>query len=154
MNRTVRASLEGLLAEDGQALLETALALPVLLLILFGIIEFGIAIARYQVVTNASREGARAASLFRLDCNDGSAQADAQEAVQRFADRLGIGRLDFTLSGDGAGLCASRTVRVTVTFEHRFPIVSGFARRVGFPQSIVLRHTTTSFNENLIRSNG
>src|SRR5262245_937505 len=58
-------------SESGQALIETALALPVLLLVLFGIIEFGIALARYQVVTNASREAARAASLFRLNCTDG-----------------------------------------------------------------------------------
>lgn len=43
----------------GASMVEFALVLPVLLLILFGIIEFGIIIYNQQVITNASREGAR-----------------------------------------------------------------------------------------------
>jgi Flp pilus assembly protein TadG len=139
-------------SQQGQALIETALAMPVLLLVLFGIIEFGIALARYQVVTNASREGARAASLFRINCTDGATRADAQSAVRRFSDRLGLRDLMLQVDGDGANLCASRTVTVTVSFEQRFPIVSGFARRAGFPGSIMLRHTTSSLNENVLAS--
>jgi len=136
--------------QDGQALIETALALPVLLLVLFGIIEFGLAFARYQVVTNASREGARAATLFRVDCTDGSARDDAQTAMQRFTDRLGLDDLALQIEGDGANLCESRTVLVTVSFDHRFPIVSGFAKAAGVPDSILLRHTTSSLNENIL----
>lgn len=137
-------------AQDGQALIETALALPALLLVLFGIIEFGLAFARYQVVTNASREGARAATLFRVDCTDGSAREDAQTAMRRFTDRLGLDDMDLEIRGDGANLCASRTVSVTVSFVHRFPVVSGFAQAAGIPDSILLRHTTSSLNENIL----
>ena len=49
--------------EDGQALLETALTLPLLLLVSVGIFEFGRAYQTMQVVTNAAREGARLAVL-------------------------------------------------------------------------------------------
>jgi Flp pilus assembly protein TadG len=49
--------------ERGQALLETAATLPIVLFIAVGIFEFGRAYQTYQVVTNAAREGARVAIL-------------------------------------------------------------------------------------------
>ena len=49
--------------ERGQALLETAMTLPLVLLVAVGIFEFGRAYQTYQVLTNAAREGARVAVL-------------------------------------------------------------------------------------------
>jgi Flp pilus assembly protein TadG len=49
-----------LCSEKGAALVEFALVLPLLLILLFGIIEFGFFIFNKSVITNASREGARA----------------------------------------------------------------------------------------------
>jgi len=49
--------------ERGQALLETALTLPMVLLVAVGIFEFGRAYQTLQIVTNAAREGARVAVL-------------------------------------------------------------------------------------------
>lgn len=43
----------------GTALIEFAILIPVLCLILFGIIEFGIIIYDQNIITNASRAGAR-----------------------------------------------------------------------------------------------
>jgi len=45
--------------ESGVAAIEFAVLLPVLVLIVLGIIEFGILLYNQQVITNASREGAR-----------------------------------------------------------------------------------------------
>ncbi|MEQ8198647.1 MAG: TadE family protein, partial [Clostridiaceae bacterium] len=39
-------------------MVETALVLPIIILIVFGIIEFGRILNTYIVLTNASREGA------------------------------------------------------------------------------------------------
>ncbi len=50
---------EGVLSQRGQQLVEFALLLPLLLLLLFGIIEFGIAVFRYNTIANVSREVAR-----------------------------------------------------------------------------------------------
>jgi Flp pilus assembly protein TadG len=47
--------------QEGQSMVEVALVLPVLLLILLGIFDFGRAIFAYNLVSNAAREGARAA---------------------------------------------------------------------------------------------
>ncbi len=46
--------------QKGAAAVEFALLLPVLMLITFGIIEFGLLMYNQQILTNASREGARA----------------------------------------------------------------------------------------------
>jgi Flp pilus assembly protein TadG len=49
--------------QEGAALVETAFVLPIMLLVCVGILEFGRAYQSWQVVTNASREGARVAVL-------------------------------------------------------------------------------------------
>lgn len=49
--------------ERGQSLVEFVLALPILLVIIFGIVEFAAAWRSHQVVTNVAREGARLAVL-------------------------------------------------------------------------------------------
>jgi hypothetical protein len=51
----------------GQALAEFVLIIPVLLLLVFGIVEFGLAFRTHQIVTNAAREGARVAVLPSSD---------------------------------------------------------------------------------------
>jgi Flp pilus assembly protein TadG len=49
--------------ERGAAIIETALTLPLILLVCVGIFEFGRAYQTWQVMTNAAREGARVAVL-------------------------------------------------------------------------------------------
>lgn len=46
-------------SNPGQAGVEFALVFPLLLILLFGIIEFGVLLYDKAVITNASREGAR-----------------------------------------------------------------------------------------------
>jgi Flp pilus assembly protein TadG len=51
--------------EGGQALVEFALVLPLLLLILLGIVQFGTVFRDYIALTDATRVGARQASVAR-----------------------------------------------------------------------------------------
>lgn len=53
--------------ERGQAIVEMALVLPLLIMLLFGIVEFGRVLNTYIVVTNLSREGARFAAVGGSD---------------------------------------------------------------------------------------
>ena len=46
-------------SERGAELVEFALVLPLLLLLVLGIVDFGFLFQRFEVVTNAAREGAR-----------------------------------------------------------------------------------------------
>jgi len=52
--------------ETGASAVEFAVLMPFLVLLVFGIIEFGLLFYNQQVITNASREGARAA--IKGDC--------------------------------------------------------------------------------------
>ncbi|HHY30590.1 MAG TPA: pilus assembly protein, partial [Syntrophaceticus sp.] len=62
----------------GQALLEFALVLPILLLFVFGIIEFGIIFFDNLVITQAVREGARVGVV-------GGSDVEILETVERIA---------------------------------------------------------------------
>jgi Flp pilus assembly protein TadG len=46
--------------QKGGAAIEAALVLPLTILLIFGMIEFGLLLYNRQIITNASREGARA----------------------------------------------------------------------------------------------
>jgi Flp pilus assembly protein TadG len=50
--------------ERGTSVAELAICLPLLLLVVFGIIEFGFILYDQAMITNASREGARAGIVF------------------------------------------------------------------------------------------
>jgi Flp pilus assembly protein TadG len=52
-------------SEQGQSLTEFALALPILALLLFAVIQFGIAFNNYVTLTDATRAGARKAAVGR-----------------------------------------------------------------------------------------
>lgn len=53
--------------QNGAAALEFVFVLPILILFLFGIIEFGLLFYNKSVITNASREGARVGILHVRD---------------------------------------------------------------------------------------
>ena len=68
----VRRLLRG---RRGQSLVEFSLVLPILLIMVFGIIDFGLGLRSYISLTNATREGARFAAVgnpagsFPSQCN-------------------------------------------------------------------------------------
>ncbi|MBM4074830.1 MAG: pilus assembly protein, partial [Planctomycetes bacterium] len=62
----------------GAAMVEMALVLPLFLMLVLGIIEFGRAMMIANLVTNAAREGARTAVL------DGSTNASVTSDIQTF----------------------------------------------------------------------
>ena len=73
-----------LACEKGAELIEFALVFPLLLLVMFGIMDFGLLFQRYEAVTNAAREGARIAVL------PGYAQADIQVRVTQYLAAAGL----------------------------------------------------------------
>jgi Flp pilus assembly protein TadG len=77
--------MKRLAGERGNALIETALTLPLVLLVSVSIFEFGRAFQTWEVLTNAAREGARVAVL------PGATVADAQTRVAAY---LASGQLD------------------------------------------------------------
>ena len=54
-----------IMSERGQTLTEFAIVLPILVVLLFGIIQFGIAFNNYVTITDAGRAGARVGAVSR-----------------------------------------------------------------------------------------
>ncbi|MGQ3683784.1 MAG: TadE family protein [Candidatus Loosdrechtia sp.] len=57
--------MKKLIRQKGVATIEFAIILPLLIILVFGIIEFSLLLYDKQVITNASREGARKGIVFR-----------------------------------------------------------------------------------------
>jgi Flp pilus assembly protein TadG len=72
-------------SEQGQALTEFALALPILALLLFAVIQFGVAFNNYVTLTDATRAGARKAAVARQLTNPVNA---CQSAIRTSASDL------------------------------------------------------------------
>jgi Flp pilus assembly protein TadG len=93
---------------------EFALVAPVLFLMVFGMIEFGRMVMVQQVLTNASREGARIAVL------DGTTTSDVTTAVQTYLTGSSIQGATVTVTPDppsSAGYGAPVTVSVAIGFD-------------------------------------
>jgi Flp pilus assembly protein TadG len=71
--------------EQGQTMTEFALVLPILVVLLFGIIQFGIAFNNYVTLTDAVRAGARKAAVSR---NLADPAGTCRAAVVAAADNL------------------------------------------------------------------
>ncbi len=75
--------------ERGAALVELALVLPLLLVVIAGIVDFGLAFQRFEVVANAAREGARLGT--KRNYGTGRRQAAGPRLYQAGAGHLDDG---------------------------------------------------------------
>ena len=98
-------------SERGAAAVEFALVLPILVLILFGVIEFGGVYNAQLMVTGAAREAARS---MALDGDVADAQAVAVDAA------VGIDPADLDVDVSPANCSAGTDVTVTVRYDRPF----------------------------------
>jgi Flp pilus assembly protein TadG len=75
------------------------MTLPVLLLVIFGIIKFGIVYNNYIELTNAANAGAR---LFSIERGQSNPCSDVQSAVDKSATNLASGSLAMTMTESGS----------------------------------------------------
>ena len=127
--------LRKLNSERGSQIVEGALVLPLLLLVVLGILDFGLLFWRFESVTNAAREGARVAILQGYD------QADVELRVEQFLDDAGLDSAAAAITfeapvgvdvGGGAGPCITMT-GVTVSYPHDYFLVGGIVGYFGSP---------------------
>ena len=116
MTKVIRRKID-IRSEQGQSITEFALALPILALLLFAVIQFGIAFNHYVTLTDATRAGARRAAVGRQLANPAGA---CQTAIRSSANDL-----------DGSQLttsCASTwqpgaDVTVTATYPYQISLL-------------------------------
>jgi Flp pilus assembly pilin Flp len=115
--------------ERGAELVEFALVLPLMLLTMLGILDFGLLFQRYHVVTNAAREGARLAVL------PGYADEDVETRVTQFLVAGGLTDTPSTTVGapefiDVGGQCIV-TRPVTVEYPFTYSAIGALAGYFG-----------------------
>jgi Flp pilus assembly protein TadG len=81
--------------QEGQAMVEFALVLPLLLVIVLGIIHFGVVMNNYVTLTDAVRAGARQAAVSRTLPNPTQATEDR---VKQSAAGLDSSKLEITVT--------------------------------------------------------
>jgi len=118
--------------ERGQSLTEFALILPVLVLLVMAILDFGRAVYAYSVVANAAREGARFAAVSPND------SVGAVAATTAAAIGLEPSRLTVTFSRPD-----SSTVRVLVSYG--FELITPLISNVVGSQGLTLRSSATMY---------
>jgi Flp pilus assembly protein TadG len=102
--------------ENGQTMAEFTLILPVLAILLFGVIQFGIAFNNYLAVTDAVRAGARQAAVARY-LPAGEREAKVRAKVISSADGLDTSKLTITVSPSD-GWAPGSDVTVTASYPY------------------------------------
>ena len=108
----------------GQGLVEFALVIPVFLLLMMGILDFGRAILAYNTLSNAARDGARVAIVDQSVT--GSVPAAAQEAADQ-ATGLGLdpsADVDVVYTDPVGAACPSHALGCTASVTARYPFVA------------------------------
>jgi len=117
-------------SERGAAIIETAITLPLVLLVCVGIFEFGRAYQTWQVMTNAAREGARVAMLPNPPA--GAADARVREYLKMGGlnsdPTVGVAVTPATVSLGPTGNASASTV--TVTYPFSFMVLQPVAKLV------------------------
>jgi len=128
--------------EKGSAGIEFALILPVLALLIFGMMECGLALYNLQLVNNASREGARAGIIA------GSPKptvAEITAVVTGYLTNAAYDPSEAVVTVTGAGGAFPNPLTVTVTYPYQFHVLAGLIQ--GLVGDVNLRGRVTMRHE-------
>lgn len=123
--------------QKGSELVEFAISATVLFLLLFGIIEFSVALFDKATLTNASREGARTGILFKPEPRDLAAEDTAiEQAIRDYAEQYlislgGAAEMDITIARSDPGMSPGSDVTVTVDYPYQYLVLPGFIGDLG-----------------------
>lgn len=121
---------------QGETLIEFAFASVILLTMIFGSLEFGIAVWNYNLVSNLAQEGARYAAVHGQ--KSGSALDEA--AVRTFVNARAVGLpVTITTSPSGAPGTVAPGEVVEVTVSHTLALGGGLIPFWNFPVSSTAR---------------
>jgi len=106
-------------SERGQSLVEFAIFVPIFLLIVFMVIDFGRVVYAYHVVANCAREGARSAQVWPHP-------SDAAIVAKALNKVVGLAPADITVTVKHPPDTPEDTIRVDVSYTFRLitPIVA------------------------------
>jgi Flp pilus assembly protein TadG len=132
--------------QRGAALIETALALPMVLLVAVGIFEFGRAYQTWQVLTNAAREGARVAVLPGANTGLITARAvsylQAGQLSEAANATVNVNPVMLDLGGGATAAASSVTVNYPFEFIVLQPVANLVARGAPLGEPFTMQATS------------
>jgi Flp pilus assembly protein TadG len=131
-------------SRKGAAMVELAIILPILFVVLFGIIEFGLILYDKALITNASREGARQGIVFRWDVATDTYDPYTESQIQGVVNAYLSGRLISSITAAPVtnvpgGICtgAGAQLTVRVTYNYNFFVLPNFITSITGPLNLV-----------------
>jgi Flp pilus assembly protein TadG len=132
----------------GQSLVEFAVILPVFLLILAGIIDFGLGLYSQMTVINAAREGARLGAV--IAGKDPAMETDINKRVQAMSAGLDKSKLTVDIScqrpmGSSFAACSfsalqsDDAVMVKVDYDYGMLFPLAFGNSIALSSSVQMR---------------
>ena len=126
--------------ERGQSLVEFAISLTVIMMLLAGAVEFGIALFQFVQLRDAAQEGALYGSIHPGD--DTNIEARVRSASQSPLDLQNDPDVDIVINyPDGAPNCEGKGIEVTVSYPH--PIAMPFIGPIIGSNTIQLNASVT-----------
>ncbi|MEW6327514.1 MAG: TadE/TadG family type IV pilus assembly protein [Thermodesulfobacteriota bacterium] len=109
--------------QKGAAAVEFALVLPILILFIFGIIEFGMGMHAKEILTNASREGARAGIVAG---DPRPTESQIIDVVKTYLTNAALDVNKAEIKVSGAGGTPGSYLTVQVQYPYKFEVLPGF----------------------------
>lgn len=124
--------------QRGVASVEMITVLPVLLLLLFGTIDFGLLFRDWMLLGHSARVAARTATMFHNPCNQGTIRALATaDGMAALAQADVDGNIDVT-----GPVCSRGLVTATATFNYQPAMLGAFVpslNQIPLTAAVVMR---------------
>ncbi len=137
-----RLRMPGRRRDRGAVAVEFALVFPILVILVFGIIDFGYLINRVSLVNNAARDAAREGSLHATEAEITSTATTALNGVPGATVTVTCKKPDGTACGSyDTDAASGGTTIVTILYSHEMitPIAAIFGSSVGVTRAAQMR---------------
>ncbi|WP_052352886.1 TadE/TadG family type IV pilus assembly protein [Neobacillus dielmonensis] len=119
-------------SENGQSLVEFALVLPVLIMLLFGIVDFGRAFHAYLTIDHAGREAARAASIGKND-------SEIKQIAKNQGVDISLKEEWVSVSTTTSGSEKIATITITYPFQFITPVLGPLVKTIELKDETQMR---------------
>jgi Flp pilus assembly protein TadG len=139
--------------ERGQSLVELAISFPIILLLMLGTLDFGMATYSYLIVRDAAQEGALYGSInpnSKLEIeNRVRFMSPLEEEALSFApvklDNKDVIKIDIKTSGGNCqGITNGQVNTISVHVSYNYPLIIPFAQILTGSEAVLLEATATN----------
>lgn len=129
--------------ESGQAMVEFALVVPILLLLIIGVFEFSRAWEAQHVLAQTAREALRSAVVDNPTYSQEIMLGQIQEALERAS--LDPSRADIRLTGWKTG--TGTPAQIAISYDYEFFLLAPFVEWIGARDDVTLSTSFVMRNE-------